>query len=107
MALLSPSELNSAAFGARLNETFRLSAPDAKDSETVEIELVDVRGLKGDTPRDDRSPFSLLFRGPEGLALEQAIYRFENDEMGAMDLFLVCVGPDSEDRRMRYEVIFT
>lgn len=100
-------DLNADAFRARVNETFRLSAPGIEDSETVEIELVDVRGLKGDTPREDRSPFSLLFRGPEGLALEQAIYRFENDEMGAMDLFLVCVGPDPDDKQMRYEVIFT
>ena len=103
----SASELNAEAFRSQLNQPFRLSAPGTEDSEEVVIELVDVAGLKGDTSREDRSPFSLLFRGPEGVALEQAIYRFENDEMGLMDLFVVCVGPDPDDKRMRYEVIFT
>lgn len=101
------AELSAESFRAHLNQSFRLSAPGVEDSEEVEIELVDVAGLKGDTPREDRSPFSLLFRGPEGLALEQAIYRLENDQMGEMDVFLVCVGPDPDDRQMRYEVIFT
>ena len=105
--LLSPSDLNADVFRARLNETFRLSEPGIEDGEVVEVDLVDVSGLKGDSSREDRSPFSLLFRGPEALALEQAIYRFENDEMGEMDLFVVCVGPDPDDRQMRYEVIFT
>lgn len=106
-SLLPAELLNADAFRRRLHDTFRVSVPGAEDGEQIEVELVDVAGLRGDTTRDDRSPFSLLFRGPEGLALEQAIYRFDNDEMGEMDLFLVCVGPDPDDRRMRYEVIFT
>lgn len=100
-------ELSAEAFRTQLNQSFRLTAPGVEDGEEVEIELVDVSGLRGDSAREDRSPFSLLFRGPEGLALEQGIYRFEHDEMGEMDLFLVCVGPDRGDRQMRYEVIFT
>lgn len=97
------AELTAAAFRPRLNDSFRLHVGD----DVIETELVDVRGLKGDSSREDRTPFSLLFRGPEDAPLEQAIYRFENDAMGEMDLFLVCVGPDPDDRMMRYEVIFT
>lgn len=96
-------ELDAGAFRARLNDIFRIHLGD----QVVEVELVDVAGLGGHSARQDRTPFSLMFRGPEGLALEQAIYRFENDEMAEMDLFLVCVGPDPDDRQMRYEVIFT
>lgn len=106
--LVSPTGgLNADAFRSRLNDTFRVSAPEIEDGEQIEVELVDVAGLRGDTAREDRSPFSLLFRGPEGFAMEQAIYRFAHDELGTMDVFLVCVGPDPDDRQMRYEVIFT
>jgi hypothetical protein len=98
-----PAELAADDFRARLNEVFRIHAGD----QVVEAELVEVAGLSGYSARPDRSPFSLVFRGPQGVALEQAICRFTNDKMGELDMFLVCVGPDPEDRQMRYEVIFT
>lgn len=97
-------KLSAGAFRARVDETFRIHFADG---ESIDTELVEVSGLKGDTPREDKSPFSLLFAGPEGAALEQGIYRFENDEMGSLDLFLVTVGPDPDDGLMRYEVVFT
>jgi hypothetical protein len=52
-----------------------------------------------------RKPFSLIFRGPSAPVLPQAIYRLEQEEMGAVEIFLVPVGPASEG--MRYEVVFT
>lgn len=100
---LETPELNADLFRDRLNESFRIHV----DDQVVDAELVEVAGLGGHTARKDRSPFSLMFRGPEGLALQQATYRFENDTLGGLDLFMVCVGPDPDDRKMRYQVIFT
>lgn len=49
--------------------------------------------------------FSLVWRGPRNMALEQRIYTVQHAELGTMELFLVCIGPDAEG--MRYEAVFT
>jgi hypothetical protein len=51
-----------------------------------------------------RAPFSLIFRGPREGYLPQRIYRIEHDRMGALEIFLVPIGPDQYG--MRYEAIF-
>ena len=52
-----------------------------------------------------RRPFSLLFRSErrDGY-LPQRIYRLEHPTMGAIELFLVPLGPDGAG--MRYEAVF-
>lgn len=97
--------LDAKGFEAHEGKVFQIRFADA----TLEVVLREVRALKGDTHRDDRAPFSLLFRGPSDAALEQATYRFEREGWGGMDLFLVCLGPDQNDdeRRMLYEVVFS
>jgi hypothetical protein len=88
--------LTIADFAPRLHEPFRV-VPDG--GEPFEVELVEVTEI----PREPggRSPFSLVFRGGPSPPLPQAIYRVEHDEIGALEIFLVPIGPD------RYEAVFT
>jgi hypothetical protein len=51
-----------------------------------------------------RAPFSLIFRGPLTPWVQQGIYRLENEKRGALEFFLVPIGPD--EKGMRYEAIF-
>ena len=76
----------------------------------VEIELIKVTewgslGSGGRAGGPPRTPFALLFRGPQAALLPQQIYAVEHDQLGAFDLFIVPVGPDAAG--MRYEAIFT
>ena len=65
--------------------------------------------LEGDTPRKDRSPFSLLFRGPSDVDIDQLICRVSHEAVGELHIFLVTLGPDLKDdeRPMLYEAVFT
>jgi hypothetical protein len=49
--------------------------------------------------------FSLLFVGPKGPWLQQAIYPLQHPALGTMEIFLVPVGPSSEGNG--YQAIFT
>ena len=89
-----------------LNQVFHIHIGDGG---RIDAELVEIRGLTSHTRREDRSPFSLLFRGPAEAFLEQQIFHLENDDLGELDLFLVTLGPDPDDDEQRplYEAIFT
>ena len=50
-------------------------------------------------------PFSLLFVGPPQPILSQRIHRLEHPAFGALEVFLVPVGPGPEGP-MRYEAVF-
>jgi hypothetical protein len=94
-------------FTPLVGQPFRIGRADGPP---VEIELIKVTewGSLGSGGRPDgppRTPFALLFRGPQAGSLPQQIYPVEHDQLGAFDLFLVPVGPD--DAGMRYEAIFT
>ncbi len=74
--------------------------------ETVTLVLAKVTDLTLEhMTYKNRTPFSLLFSGPEGLYLPQRIYRLENDAMGSMELFLVSMQPD--ERGALFESVFT
>jgi hypothetical protein len=79
-------------------------APDSEPE--LEVELVEVKSLGAPRPGDPgaREPFSLIFRGPVDRALPQRTYRMEHATLGAMDIFIVPVGPDEVG--MRYQAIF-
>lgn len=49
--------------------------------------------------------FSLLFTGPGGDYLPQQVYRLHNAALGAVDIFLVPLGPRGDNHL--YEAIFT
>ncbi len=98
-------ELSAEAFRQHLHTPFRITHAEAEGH--IDAELIEVGEVNSHTQRTDRTPFSLVFLGPENAPLEQSIYHLTHDAMGEMDLFLVTVGPGAEDPRMRYEVVFT
>ncbi len=93
------AELTHEDFTPRLNERFRLQT----ETSSHDLRLFQVKPLGMGMP-GGREPFSLLFRAPKDALVPQMIYRLENDRMGALDLFLVPIGPD--EHGMVYEALF-
>ena len=87
-------------FEAALNQPFRLGA----EAFSLELLRVDKRGAF-DPEVHKRQAFSLIFRGPCEPVLPQRIYPLASETLGALELFLVPIGPDKEG--MRYEAVFT
>lgn len=96
IALSSPT---AGRFAGCLGQTFKLHAAGS----TLDLVLFEVEEL-GPT-RPDRTAFSLLFSGRARPVLPQPIYPLANPAMGAMELFLVPLGP--RDGGMCYQAIFT
>jgi hypothetical protein len=95
--------LEHAVFEPLVGNVFVVSVPGG--SKSVELTLVEAKGLgnrRGDAKRD---PFSLLFRGPAGLRLPQGIYRFEHAALGAMEIFVTQVAAKPEGGE--FEAVFT
>ena len=88
------------SFAGHRGSTFRLVADEAVG---FDMTLADVTPL-GDS--GVRQAFSLIFHAPLAAPImPQRIYRLEQSELGAIDLFVVPLGPKSG--AFRYEVIFT
>jgi hypothetical protein len=87
-------------FAPLLGDRFRV-APAEDDA--FEVELIDVSAA--DAPGPSRQQFSLVFRGGPTPPLPQQILRVEHDRLGALDIFLVPLGPDEHGQR--YEAVFT
>lgn len=89
-------------FAPRTGETFR-------DAETgAELRLVsvdDITKSAGHVPEGQRTPFSLMFRGPGETLLPQSIRTLSHDGLGELGLFLVPVAQDAEG--YRYQAVFT
>jgi hypothetical protein len=90
--------LNSKSFADQLHTSFVVRDGD---SAPVTLELAEVNAPA--TPPNIEF-FSLQFRGPVTPRLQQQIYRFEHDKLGALDLFVTVIGAD--DAGSSYEVIF-
>lgn len=89
-------------FAPRLRQTFRV----ALDAAALDLELLRATPLGAQPPAPDRRrPFSLIFRGPSAPLLPQRIYRLENASLGALEIFLVPIGPDAAG--LCYEAIFS
>lgn len=98
-------QLTGAEFAPYVGQTFAVRLDPAAPI-PLELMSVDELGAASAPPGAGRRPFSLLFLGPPGPAyLRQQIYRLEHERLGALELFLVPLGP--EGGRMRYECIFT
>lgn len=70
----------------------------------LEVELVSASALRGAAP-EGRAPFSLIFRGGAGQSsMRQGVVRLEHPALGALELFLVPIGPAGG--AMQYEAIF-
>jgi hypothetical protein len=92
-------------FDGRVGESFEVST-DGVPAVTMELtEATESTEPGGPGPDgEERRQFSLVFRGPAGPMLPQAIYRLDHAELGELELFLVPIGPDAEG--MRYEAAF-
>ena len=71
----------------------------------LEIQLNDVKKLGHRRAGAARDPFSLTFRGPQGLRVPQGICRFACEGFGEIELFITQVadGPQGSE----FEAIFT
>lgn len=97
-AMIDLDTLNSKSFADQLHTRFQVQSGN---SEPVTLELTEVNAFA--TPPHLES-FSLQFRGPVAPRLQQKIYRFAHDKLGAFDLFLTVIGAD--EAGATYEVIF-
>jgi hypothetical protein len=86
-------------FEGRVGETFHVTGPLSDIAMT--LTSATTWGAPGVS---QRQAFTLEFHGPLAPVLPQAIYRFEHDTIGGIDLFIVPLGP--KEGEMLYEVIF-
>lgn len=89
-------------FAERVGERFEIGEGEHCVTATL-IEARDLREAQGIGQRSRQ--FSLIWRGPPGALLAQRIYSVRHPQLGAMDLFLVCIGNEAEGAR--YEAVFT
>jgi hypothetical protein len=86
--------------------------PEKERHVAFQLELVDVTQVADGPSGTFRRPFAVLFHGPMQPVLPQAIYRLEHDKLGALELFIVPVGPEEPSdpgqrpTAMRYEAVF-
>lgn len=93
-------DLTPESFSEHLGTRFRIHV---EEGASMEVELYEVAPHEAHAgPR--KQPFSVRFRGNPKSYLPQQIYRVEHEKMGAMEIFLVPIGPDA--RGMRYEAVF-
>jgi hypothetical protein len=92
------ASLEHETFSRYLNTSFRISLGE---SNSVEAVLNTVNDLQL-SPQQER--FAIIFRGPREPILNQAMYRFEHDEMGEFNLFIVPIRQD--DDGTFYEAVF-
>jgi hypothetical protein len=91
-------------FAGREGETFAMLFDDG----TLELELISVDQAPEEWGRSERrAPFSVIFHGTPEHVLPQQIWKLEHPELGALDVFVVPIGPDAESGRMRYQAVFT
>ena len=88
-------------FRSRIGDAFRVVVDD---QQYFEAQLSEVNELGTGVP-GGRNPFSLIWRAAAEVVVPQRIYRIEHDQLGALDIFLVPLGP--EGGAMRYEAVFT
>jgi hypothetical protein len=86
-------------FSPHLDATFDMQTPGG----VVPLKLAKVDPA-GDSGRAGGA-FSLIFAAPKGPWLPQGIYRVEHPELGAMEIFLVPIGPASGGNG--YNAVFT
>lgn len=109
--------LTAADFRDVLGTRFLLTAspPDGGPRVSFQAELANVTEDANGNPEASRAPFSLLFHGPLDPVLPQGIYRLEQERFGAIELFIVPIGPaepagsaePAKALAMRYEAVFS
>ena len=96
--------LEHSQFEPHVGTRFRLHAGDGsiQELELVEVSAHSASGAPAQA--SIRTPFSMMFRGPSGPPCPQKIYKLEHAALGALEIFLVPLGPD--DHGQRYEAVF-
>ncbi len=98
-------KLTHGVFSEFVGNPFRVQVESGK---SVHMELIEAKNLAkgGHTVGGtlEREPFSIVFRAPADVHVEQRIYAMQHEKMGNFDIFLVPIGPD--DKGMRYEAVF-
>lgn len=98
--MLELDRVSAADFSPHLHSCFRLAAGEF----SLELELVEVNDSGRKSAPENRSSFSLLFKGNKDKFLPQQMYRIEHDKLDAMDLLIVPVRADQNG--YYYEAIF-
>jgi len=94
-------ELTASHFQALVGAKFTIAPPEGPPFEAELFEVVLLEAHDGPRPQ----PFSAVFVDPRpAIVLPQQIFRVEHETLGALDLFLVPVGPSPGG--MRYEAVF-
>jgi hypothetical protein len=76
------------------------------------VELAEITEHPSSAPGTFRTPFSVVFRGPLEPIMPQGIYHVEHEHLGALDIFIVPIGPDTDTTPgegptgMFYEAVF-
>ncbi len=77
---------------------------DAGTDEAAALTLASVTRFPERPGATRVDPFALLFVGPEVPSLSQGIHRLAHPKLGAMEIFLVPVGPHGDG--LGYEAVF-
>lgn len=95
-------ELTRQTFDPLVNQPFQVTL----DPEPLSINLMECKSLgKGRKAEGEREPFSVVFLGPGQPILNQQIYTVSHPSIGAIEIFLVPLGPGKSG--LKYEAIFT
>jgi hypothetical protein len=86
-------------FRPHLNSTFRVTAPDGRDTTLTLAKVVEP------VPSGKVEQFLIVLNGPAAEPLADGTYRFEHAVLGWMDLFINKVGLE-DLRRARYQACF-
>ncbi|HVR06796.1 MAG TPA: hypothetical protein VMW75_02010 [Thermoanaerobaculia bacterium] len=100
--MIDLAALTDGDFAPHFGSRYRLQLAGAP--EPLDLELVEITP-GGQAPRRNRRTFSLVFRGPRRPWLPQGVYRLDHEAMGALELFLVPIGPDPQGPL--YQAVFT
>jgi len=95
-------DLTPASFEANQETPFHIEYGAGAPLEVVLQEVKRHEPHPGTRPE----PFSIYFRGPRTPILPQQIYRLTHDQMEALEIFLVPVGPNPKAGGMLYEAVF-
>ena len=97
--------LTQESFAQHLNTQFRVHhQTETGDATTTDLTLVEAKHTRHHAPEQGLESFALLFHGPNAAPLGQNTYAIEHEHLGRMDLFIVPVGADADNRY--YECIF-
>ena len=88
-------------------QTFRVHVEGAPPvaMQLATVKEIPVSGWRPEEAADHRKPFSLVFLCRSQYVLQQAIYRFEHDGLGAFEIFIVPIGRTAEG--VNYEAVFS